>query len=89
MANHAVSSNLDKSRFFRKPLRLHLARLGRQGTQDGQKRMHTSKLSLNEETRIMTTLDHFQDKPARYYRKLTPPLMELDEESPLQKVVRR
>jgi hypothetical protein len=40
--------------FSHKPLRLHLAHLERQGTQEGQKQMQTSKLPPNPKTRIKT-----------------------------------
>jgi hypothetical protein len=52
--------------FFYKPLRLYLARLGRQGTQEGQKQVHTSKLPQNPKIRIKTILHQFWDKAARY-----------------------
>jgi hypothetical protein len=54
------------SRFFHKLLRRHLACLERQGTQENRKQMHTSKLSPNPKTRIMTILHQFRDKAARH-----------------------
>jgi hypothetical protein len=54
-----------EAEFFHKPLRLRLARLERQGTQENQKQVHTSKLSPNPKKGITTILDQFRDKAAR------------------------
>jgi len=56
---------LKKARFSHKQLRLHLAHLERQGQQEDQKHVYTSKLSPNQKTRIKTTLHQFRDKAAR------------------------
>lgn len=57
---------LKEVEFSNKPLRLHLARLEHQGTQESQKQMHTPKLSQNQEREIKTILHRFRDKPARF-----------------------
>ena len=65
MANQRVPSTLKEVEFSHNTLRLHLAHLERQGTQEGQKQMHTSKLPPNPKTRIITILRQFRDKAAR------------------------
>jgi hypothetical protein len=55
-----------EAEFLHKPLRLNLARLELQGTQESQKQMHTSKLPQNPKIRIATILGQFWDKATRY-----------------------
>jgi hypothetical protein len=65
MATNGFQRIWKEVEFFYKPLRQHLAHLERQGTQEGQKQMHTLKLSPNPKMRIMTILHQFRDKAAR------------------------
>ena len=54
-----------EAEFFHNPLRLSLARLERQGTQEGQKQIYTLTPPPNPKIRIKTTLHQFRDKAAR------------------------
>jgi hypothetical protein len=65
MTNHGFQQILKEVEFFHNTLRLHLARLELQGTQEDQKQMHTSNLPPNPKTRLTTILHQFRDKAAR------------------------
>jgi len=64
-ANHEFQQVLKEAEFFHKPLRLNLARLKLQDTQESRKQMNASKLPQNPKIRITTILDQFWDKAAR------------------------
>ena len=56
---------LKKAGFSNNALRLQLARLERQGTQEDRKHVYTSKLPPNQKIRLVTILHQFRDKAAR------------------------
>jgi hypothetical protein len=65
MAITGFQQTLKEGAFSRETLRLHLARLERQGTQEDQKQMQTPELLPNPKIRIMTIFNQFRDKAAR------------------------
>ena len=56
---------LKEAEFCHEQLRLQLASLELNGTQEHQKHVHTSRLSPDQKIGIMAILHQFRDKPAR------------------------